>query len=154
MANPIFLFFQSIAEEIKDDLYEEQKEKEEALQEKLNENTNQINVLKELLIQKTKENEELQKRLNRLSNPVHIPYGAEGRTPQTIASEPQIEYGLNKECHSLMFDLEHKTIKELQRIAKEHSVKVPNKAKKDEIIKLIVNSIKPKDDDLFSQLNN
>lgn len=153
-ANPIFLFFQSIAEEIKDDLNEEQKEKDEALQNKLNEKINQINVLNELLRQKTKENEELQMRLNRMSNPGHIPYSTEGRMPQAVASEPQIEYGLDKECHSMMFDLEHKTIKELQRIAKEHSVKVPNKAKKDEIIKLINNSIRPKDNDLFSQSNN
>ena len=153
-ANPIFLFFQSIVEEIKDDLYEEQKGKEEVLQDKLNENINQINVLNELLKQKTKENDELQKQLNILSNPAHIPYSAEGRMTQTIASEPQIEYGLNNECFFIKSDLEHKTIKELQRIAKEYNVKVPNKAKKDEMIKLIINSIKPKDDDLFSQLNN
>lgn len=153
-ANPIFLFFQSIAEEIKDDLNEEQKEKDKILQNKLNEYINQINVLNELLRQKTKENEELQMRLNRMSNPAHIPYSTEGRMPQTVASEPQIEYSLDKEWHSMMFDLEHKTIKELQRIAKENGVKVPNKAKKDEIIKLINNCIKPKDNDLFSQSNN
>ena len=89
-----------------------------------------------------------------MSNPAHIPYSTEGRMPQTVASEPQIEYSLDKEWHSMMFDLEHKTIKELQRIAKENGVKVPNKAKKDEIIKLINNCIKPKDNDLFSQSNN
>ena len=153
-ANPIFLFFQSIAEEIKNDLDEEQNEKDEALQNKLNENIYQINALNEFLKQKNKEIEELQKRLNRLSNATHIPYGVEGRMSKTIASEPPIEYSSKKECNYIMFDLEHKTIKELQRIAKEHSIMVPNKAKKDEIIKLINNSIKPKDDDLFSQSNN
>jgi len=149
LAKPIFLFFQSIIKETIEDLNNEQNEMIIGFQNELNESRKQALYFKEMLAQKTKENEELQMRLNRASNHTFVNYETKEMTPQIIASEPQMEYnpGIGND------DLKLKKREELIEIAKKHGIRVPHKAKKDELIKLLLN-LKLKDNDLFSQSSN
>ena len=153
LAKPIFVFFQSLSEEIKEDFDEELKLMNEATQNKLNEKDNEIAELKRLLEQKSIENIELQKRLDTLSVPTTVTYKTEERQLETIASEPTVEYGLNKKATLKEADLLKKTKDELMQIAKQHGIKVPSKAKKDEIINLLINSDETEVNDLFSSSN-
>ena len=149
LAKPIFQFVQGVINEMLVDIGDEQIEIISNLQDELNENRKQALYLKEMLTQKTKENEELKMRLNSVGNHTIINYGVEERRPQTIASEPQMEYnsGIDND------DLKLKKREELLEIAKKQGIKIPSKAKKDDLIKLILN-FKTKDNDLFSQSSN
>ena len=121
------------------------------MQKKLDENIKQINSLKNQLVLKTKENYELQQRLNSLGKHSFVQYNStEEQTPQNIASEPKTEYGPKNNSLSDNYDLENKTKEELIEIAKKHGIKVSKKSKKEELYRLLANYSMQKSNDLFS----
>lgn len=127
LANELFLFFKDVCEEMKEDIREEQEEMISLYEGKLNQSNKQIDDLTKILNQKTEELEKLQKQL---VNPHKVEY--------------------NKSSDKNSVNLEKLKLPELKNLAKAKGIKIPQKVKKDELIKLLITS-EFSSSDLFDQ---
>lgn len=130
LANELFLFFKEICEEMKEDIREEQEEMIALYESKLNRSNKQIDDLTKMLNQKTEELEILQLQL---------------------ANRHKADNNKSSDKNSL--NLEKLKVPELKNIAKSKGIIVPQKIKKDELIKLLI-TCESTSSDLFNQPND
>ena len=117
MAKEIFRFFQEISSDIKDDMEDETNEIISKYEYKLNAYEKKIDELEKQLEQKTEENISLQHQLKKSS--------------MSIVDNSAKDY--KKE------NLRSLTVGKLKELAKKRGLNVPNKPKKEDIIKLLTN---------------
>lgn len=130
LANVLFLFFKEICEEIKEDIREEQEDIIALYEGKLNKSNKQIDDLTKILNQK---NEELETLQLQLVNPHKADY--------------------NRPSDKNIVDLERLKVPELKNLAKAKGIIIPQKVKKDELIKLLI-TCESSSGDLFNQPND
>ena len=114
LANELFFFFKEICEEMKEDIKNEQEELIALYEGKLNKSNKQIDDLTKMLNQKTEEFEKLQRQMVN-------PHKADN----------------NKLSNKNSMKLEKLKVPELKELAKAKGIIIPQKVKKDELIKLI-----------------
>ena len=117
LAKEIFRFFQEISSDIKDDMEDETNEIISKYENKLNAYEKKIDELEKQLEQKTEENISLQHQLKKSS--------------MSIVDNSAKDY--KKE------NLRSLTVGKLKELAKKRGLNVPNKPKKEDIIKLLTN---------------
>ena len=118
LAKEIFRFFQEISSDIKDDMEDETNEIISKYENKLNAYEKKIDELEKQLEQKTEENISLQHQLKKSSMSI-VDNSAKDDKKENLRS---LKVG------------------ELKELAKQKGIKVPNGAKKDDIVKLITNT--------------
>lgn len=126
------------------------------LKEELAKKTKENEELKELLLKKREGNEESQNAEYEINQTPSVSYCDDVDSIQTIASEPEIEYGSKVDDTFEEKALKRKTKDELLEIAKKRGLQVSGKTKKDDLVKLLsgATNTNTNTNDLFSLPND